>query len=107
MVNVLLYNGDVCSAHQGHTNSPKATIDRDPIKISLQSCRRWEGAALSLLQIQLTLQLHQARETDGGSNKSRNSLVAEVTMANGATLATTVTTTIPEPELSGHEETAL
>ena len=37
MVNVLLYNGDVCSAHQGHTNSPKATIDRDPIKISLQT----------------------------------------------------------------------
>ena len=47
------------------------------------------------------------RETDGGDSKSRNSLVAEVTIANGATLATTTTITIPEESAQDKAETAL
>jgi len=44
----------------------------------------------------------QVRETDGGSAKSRNS----ITIANGATLATTVTT-IPEGSGQDNAETSL
>ena len=50
------------------------------------------------------------RETDGDSAKSKNSknsLVAGVTMANGATTLATTTTTTTIPVESGQDETAL